>query len=147
MGENKKCKSIEIFMCPKIHKPIASYFSGVYMTLLSVIQGMALAGIFSIIWDYIGPHKLDQSLKCKMEGPNAKESVPLPCSHALFHEHNCSCTAMHRTRQVWKLRRLRITFSSLLGYGCSLAELAARGSTQEMDVPSPTLLSAQIRPP
>ena len=48
---SNRIKEIEATSCPKNHEPIAPYFSNVYMTLLSVIQGMVIAGVFTIAWD------------------------------------------------------------------------------------------------
>lgn len=43
---DKQKKSLTLLNCTKIHEPCFPYFGSVYMTLLSVMQGIVLASIF-----------------------------------------------------------------------------------------------------
>jgi len=44
---------ISILSCPKAHIAVNTYFSSTYMSLLSIIQSIVLAGIIAIVWDTV----------------------------------------------------------------------------------------------
>jgi hypothetical protein len=54
---------IKALYCDKIHQPITNYFSGVYMTFLSIIEGSVLALIFEIIKSNYKSVSIDYILK------------------------------------------------------------------------------------